>query len=152
MYVCIYPSINVSAYLPFFLAIYISIYISGYNASAPLFTLWRARRQMAILITVIYITNLSIYRCICTHVYLVNWLQRGCPSIHFVTLATHVDESGVGIIHHPIAQYVCVYISRFDPSWSRMRLIAGDQATRKPARVHSHTLGSAPSACVLFVC
>ena len=39
MYVCIYPSINVSAYLPFFLAIYISIYISGYNASAPLFTL-----------------------------------------------------------------------------------------------------------------
>jgi len=35
--------------------------------------------------------------------------------------------------------------------WSRMRLIAGDQATRKPARANSHTLRSAPSACV-FVC
>ena len=30
-----------------------------------------------------------------------------------------------------------------------MRLIAGDQATRNPARAKPHTLGSAPSACVL---
>jgi len=31
---------------------------------------------------------------------------------------------------------------------SRMRLIARDQATRKPARANPHTLGSAPSVCV----
>jgi len=30
-----------------------------------------------------------------------------------------------------------------------MRLIAGHQATRKPARANPYTPGSAPSACVL---
>ena len=42
----------------------------------------------------------------------------------------------------------CECKTGWDRTWSRMRLIAGGQATRKPARANPHTLGSAPSACV----
>jgi len=45
--------------------------------------------------------------------------------------------------------FSCVYVRVWVWVGVCVYVIAGDQATRTPARANPHTLGSAPSACVL---
>jgi len=115
LYVFIYPSIGVSNYTHIFLSVYLAVCQSISLATTALrgLSLCDARDEgwwWSFLSIYIYI---YIYVCAsCLYVYLVNWRQRLCASIHFVTRATFLTSpvSVIYIINLSIYLCICLYV------------------------------------------